>query len=132
MSERLPADLLSAGLDEVRVAKAALDRAVAGLENALEQALQQGFNALPAITAKPSDHRREHRPGRPRIIAADPVLQAFIVSRIDRMTFDEIAADVARHFPPERRVRKSAIHTWWQGYRKRANRIAGQPADHSG
>jgi len=102
------------------------------LETAVEQGVEDPLQRLPLPAVSVSDHRREHRPGRPRIISSDPVLRAFIVARIDRMTFDEIAADVARHFPPERRVRKSAIHTWWQGYRKGANRIAGQPADHSG
>jgi len=30
------------------------------------------------------------------------------------MTFVQIAEAVADHFPPARRVGKSAIHAWWQ------------------
>jgi hypothetical protein len=48
---------------------------------------------------------------------ADPELAAFIRARIDRMTFHQLAAAVAAHFPPVRRVGKSAIHSWWQRQR---------------
>lgn len=41
-------------------------------------------------------------------------LQAFIRARIDRLTFVEIADEVAAHFPLARRVRRSAIHAWWK------------------
>ncbi|MCA3441481.1 MAG: hypothetical protein IOC80_09230 [Rhodobacter sp.] len=102
------------------------------LQAAVEQGVEDSVQRLPLPAVPVSNHRREHRPGRPRIISSDPVLQAFIVARIDRMTFDQIAEDVARHFPPERRVRKSAIHSWWKGYRKSPKPIAGQHADHSG
>lgn len=45
-------------------------------------------------------------------LSTDLELQDFIVARIDRMTFVQIAAEVADHFPPERCVRKTAIHAW--------------------
>jgi hypothetical protein len=44
---------------------------------------------------------------------ADPELRAFILARIDHMSFPAIAADVAAQFPEPRRVRKTAIHDWW-------------------
>ncbi|MFV0408973.1 MAG: hypothetical protein ACK5LJ_04500 [Paracoccus sp. (in: a-proteobacteria)] len=50
----------------------------------------------------------------PPKIQSDPELQTFIAARIDRMTFTEIAAEVARQFPPARRVGKTAIHDWWK------------------
>lgn len=98
----------------------------------LEQGVEHGLYSLPAPSEPASDYRREHRPGRQRIISADPELRVFIVARIDRMTFDQIATDVARHFPSERRVRKSAIHAWWKANLKPPKPLAGRPADHPG
>lgn len=61
----------------------------------------------------PTEHRRKHRPGTVPRIDSDPELEAFIRARIDRLTFVEIAAQVAQTFPKARRVGKSAIHAWW-------------------
>ena len=108
------APLISAALAELKAAHAAQDRAITRLEMALQQAVQQGLQHLPASEALPTDHRREHRPGVQRKIDADPELLTFIRARIDRLTFEQIAAEVADHFPPERRVRRSAIHAWWK------------------
>lgn len=102
------------------------------LSTGVEDTVQAPIQPLPLPTVPASEHRREHRPGRPRIIPTDPALQAFVTARPDRMTFDAIAADVARHFPPERRVGKSAIHASYQSTRKTAKRNAGHPPDHSG
>jgi hypothetical protein len=102
------------------------------LETGVEQPPEGPLQPLPLPTVPISEHRREHRPGRPHIIPTDPALQAFITARLDRMTFAEIAADVARHFPPDRQVKKSSIHTWWQSTRKASNRNPGRPPDHSG
>ena len=41
------------------------------------------------------------------------------MARLDRMTFEEIADEIARHFPPERQIRKSAIHAWWKRQSRR-------------
>ena len=54
------------------------------------------------------------RPGRPPKIDNDPALLAFAAARI--------AEDVARHFPPERRAGKSAIHQWWRAGAHRHSR----------
>ncbi|SEN51789.1 hypothetical protein SAMN04488103_105265 [Gemmobacter aquatilis] len=107
-------DHLSQALAELRASHAAQGRAIAALETALEQAVQQGIYALPETAAPISAHRREHRPGPPPKIAGDPELQAFITARVDRLTFAEIAAEVAQNFPANRRVGKSAIHEWWR------------------
>ncbi len=105
---------LAEAMAELRASHAAQARAITALEAAIEASLQQGLNTLPKPSAPISEHRREHRPGPPPKIAGDPELQAFIVARIDRMTFDEIAAEVAQHFPPRRRVGKTAIWEWWR------------------
>lgn len=98
---------------------AALARAEIALHSALAEALQHPvqtpLEGLPDLT----DHRRAHRPGRPARIETDPELGAFIRARIDRMTFCEIAEEVAKAFPENRRVGKSAIHAWWQARNRR-------------
>lgn len=113
------AHLISASIAELKASHAAQARAIARLEEALQQAVKQGVEHLPASEALPSDHRREHRPGKPRKIDADPELQTFILARIDRLTYEEIQAEVEAHFPPARRVRRSAIHTWWHREKRR-------------
>lgn len=87
------------------------ERVERDLEEVAETVLQHPVQpTLPPAT----DHRREHRSGRPPKIDTDPELAAFIRARIDRLTFEEIAAQVAAHFPPARRVGKSTIHAWWK------------------
>lgn len=113
------ASLISASLAELRASHAAQERAITRLETALQQGVQQGLQHLPVSEALPSEHRREHRPGVQRRIDADPELRTFIRARIDRLTFVEIADEVAAHFPPARRVRRSAIHAWWKRETKR-------------
>lgn len=83
----------------------------AGHETPVEAPLQR--------PVQPSQHLREHRPGRPKKLAADPELRAFVEARFNQMTFEQIADEVAQHFPPERRVAKSAIHAWWHAHYKR-------------
>jgi hypothetical protein len=83
------------------------------LEATVKRAIKIGLNSLQPDAFPVTDHRRHHRPGRPAKIDTDPELQAFIAARIDRMTFVQIAADIAGHFPSERRAGKSAIHAWW-------------------
>jgi len=68
----------------------------------------------------PEEHRRAHRSRRPRRIDTDPDPRAFASDRIDRMTSAQVANAVAEHFPPDRRVGRSAIHAWWKLRRKPA------------
>jgi hypothetical protein len=92
---------------------------------ALQTAIQQHENtpskALPACDVPPSEHRRQHRAGRPARLDSDAELRVFVLARIERLTYAEIAADVARHFPKARHVGRSAIHHWWnkKGVRER-------------
>jgi hypothetical protein len=53
-------------------------------------------------------------------------LRAFITARIDRLTFYQLADAVAAHFPPERHLKKTAIHAWWK------RQQGGRKADRSG
>jgi hypothetical protein len=111
-------DHLAQARDLAAATRAAQDAAFAALETALEGAFQEGVKALPEPTAPPSPHRRAHRPGKIAKLDADPELRAFVLARIDRLTFVEIAAEVAAHFPPARHIGKSGIHEWWHRNRK--------------
>ncbi|MFO1140790.1 MAG: hypothetical protein U1E59_00095 [Amaricoccus sp.] len=96
---------------DIDLALAELEPILAGLtrlNGALErhrEALVQDRLALPPCDTPPFEHRR--RPGRLSKIGADPELQAFILPRLDRLTYHQIADAVAAHFPPEPRVRPS-------------------------
>nr|WP_281496084.1 hypothetical protein [Marivita sp. S6314] len=94
-------------LDRVTAAKAAVQQT---LKRGVKDVIKDPFTSTPPT----SMHRRTHRPGRPRKIDSDPELRAFIEARIDRMTFLELASEVASAFPPDRRVGKSAIYDWWK------------------
>lgn len=116
-SERLE---LRAAIAEIDAAKVMFEEALKPLSNALHRletvrgqmlALSISKQELPDV--KPSAHRRAHKMGRPAKIDQDPELHAFLLARVDRMTFIGMANDVAKHFPPERRVGKSSIHLWW-------------------
>ena len=86
--------------------------ALTGLSTALEGSVQTPVEA--------TSWRAAHRPGTPSRIEADPELRAFILARIDRMTFDAVVSEVAAHFPPERRVSPFALHRWWHRHGKTA------------
>jgi len=57
-----------------------------------------------------AEHRRHHRNGTLSKVHDDSELRAFILARLDAMTFKEIAVAVAATLPPDRRVSLSAIH----------------------
>ncbi|MFT4013034.1 MAG: hypothetical protein QM682_06460 [Paracoccus sp. (in: a-proteobacteria)] len=67
-----------------------------------------------------TEHRREHRAGRVPKIDTDPELPAFILARLDRLTYRQIAAAIAAHFPPERHVHPTTVHRWAQRHRASA------------
>ena len=102
-------------------AQAVQAEAIAALESAIERSLKEGLNGLSTILDPVSDHRRAHRPGRPGRIDTDSELRAFVLARIERMTFVDLAEDVAKHFPPERRVGKSALHKWFHKNRHKSH-----------
>lgn len=55
------------------------------------------------------------RGGRSRAfkIETDPELETFIRARINRLTYGQIAAEVAEAFPPHRQTSTSGIARWW-------------------
>lgn len=110
---RTSADI-EVALADIRTFKGVLTRLETTLEILREAALQDRLSQLPACDVPVTEHRRAHRMGRVPKIDSDPELQAFITTRLDRLTFEGIASDVAHHFPPGRRVGKSAIHAWWK------------------
>ncbi len=83
--------------------------AMEGLVNTLSTGVQ-----CPVKVDVEAEHRREHRMGRPAKIDTDSELQAFVTARLDTLTFDQIAKEVAANFTPARRASRSSIHRWWQ------------------
>ena len=65
-----------------------------------------------------AERRRNHRRGTLSKISLDPELRAFILARLDTLTFEEITRDVAETFPPARRVSRSSIARWWLANRQ--------------
>jgi hypothetical protein len=99
------------GLKALSVALDQLAKCAAAQQHAAIDALPDPSDSAHHL---PSTHRREHRFGRVPILDRDPVLRAFVLARLDGMTFEQIAEDVKAHFPEGQRVGKSAIHAWWQ------------------
>lgn len=81
---------------------------------ASDQSLSEGELASAPVT----EHRRLHRSGCPPKIDQDPALQTFILARLDRLTYQEIADEIAAAFPEDRRVSKSTVHAWHKRRRK--------------
>lgn len=111
--EARPRAAIERAMSASRAARACLDDLDTALGDALgtglEGAIERPFkDASPAL-----QHRREHRVGVPSRLATDPELRAFVETRFATHTFDQIALDVAAHFPPDRRVSRSSIHRWW-------------------
>lgn len=85
-----------------------LNRAAEALEGIIQEGLEGPFKGV--FNALPNGAVRNKPRGK---IEQDPELQAFIGARVMTLTFPEVAAQVAAHFPPERRVTTSTIHRWW-------------------
>lgn len=94
-------------------ASAAAQRATQALTGASTAFEAIRTAALPPCDVPITEHRAAHRFGRPARLDVDAELRAFVLSRIDRLTYAEIATEIARHFPPARHLRKSALQAWW-------------------
>lgn len=101
-------------LAEISVLRGTLDRLETSLDRLRGAQLEQSVSGLPVCNIPPTEHRRAHRPGRPAMIDTDPELQAFILARLDRLTYHQIATAVAEHFPPDRRISHASVHRWAQ------------------
>jgi hypothetical protein len=82
-------------------AKAANTRLLMTLEGAVKGPLKD--------TSIADQHRAEHRMGVPSRLDADAELQAFVLDRIERMTYKQVVAEVAKAFPPDRQASISAV-----------------------
>jgi len=90
-------------------------KALMAVQEDVEEPVEGGFEARVEEAARAAvDHRKNHRPGFPRRIDTDAELRAFILARIDHMSFPQLARAVADAFPPHRRVSKTAIHNWYR------------------
>ena len=114
MSKFDPLTSIDMALTEIRVMQAAFKRLETTLETVRERAVQGRTTILPPCDVPVTEHRREHRSGVPSIIDSNPALQAFILARIDRMTFKQVADEIAQHFPPGLHIHQSTIHRWFQ------------------
>lgn len=84
------------------------------LQRVIQWAVNQDVEGPVESPLPPIDpHRAAHRVGSPSHIDTDPGLTALIRARIDRLTFKDIAADIAAHVPPERRASLSGLHRWF-------------------
>lgn len=63
--------------------------------------------------------RNARRSGHPSRIDCDPELRAFILATLPGSTYTATVAAIAAAFPPERRIGKTALATWWQANRPR-------------
>jgi hypothetical protein len=97
-------------IDGLRAANA---RAIRTLEAAFNQLINGPLNA-PSTPAESTERRTEIRSR----IEADDELRTFILARIRTLTFDQVLAEVAAHFPPNRHPSRSALHRWWHRYGK--------------
>ena len=114
------AQLGAALVDLITIANAVLDN----LSTMVEDPVKPPFNAPQTREEAHAAHRRAHRRGNPAKIEADPELQAFILARIDKMTFAKIVSEVRATFPPERQCSLSGVGRWWQ--RRKAALASGQ------
>lgn len=113
----MPTDPLTAidvASAEIGVATAALN-ALAELRQAQQDSALSG---LPPCDVPVTEHCRAHRMGPVPKIVNDPEVQASILARIDRLTYDQIAADIAAYFPPARHVHRATVHRWVQRWRR--------------
>ena len=125
MSENISVKIRDA-YAQIKAGKVMFEEGLNALSNALETVgaceailLQHGMDTLPECNVPVTEHRKEHRMGRVPKIEADPELRAFLIARIDRLTYEQMAKDVKEHFPVQRRVGKSAIHAWFNNQRPR-------------
>ncbi len=115
------ADLAAVRL-RLRQQKALLQAAIEGNDRCTElvqmviaKTVGSTFEAPSKCDLPTSKHRAERRRGRVSKIDTDPQLRSFILDRMDKMTYAAMEREITAAFPADRRVKRSAIHTWWQG-----------------
>lgn len=97
-------------LAAIRVAKESLNR----VECYLEGRLAAPVDSDARLHLPGSNHLRDHRPGIPSRLDTDAELRAFVLDRIETLTYDQIVQAVAAAFPPERRTSRSSLSRWFR------------------
>lgn len=92
---------------------AALDDRLSAALNGASNPVKGGLTEAEKLAFPVTSQRAGHLPGKQAKLDTDHELRAFVEARLDRMTFTQIAAAVAEAFPPDRRIGRSAIHSWW-------------------
>jgi hypothetical protein len=100
-----PRALAQDALAELDAARVALTNLATALEGGLQCPVKGASNA--------ATWRAAHRPGRLSRIESDSDLRAFILARIQRLTFDQMIDEIRSNFPPERQASRSSLHRWW-------------------
>jgi hypothetical protein len=111
-----PAPLLAARRALV-AAIGALDGLLRLLETPTETLVQRPLKTPLTAHDPLAEHRRQHRAGSPAKLNTDPELRDFVNARLATLTFDQIIAEVAHTFPPDRRISRSSLHRWWKKHR---------------
>ena len=83
-------------------------------EEGVKHPVQPPLNTPKTRAQSQAAHRRAHRPGQPSKIESDPELEAFILARIDTLTYAQIVSEVRTTFPPDRHCSMSGLSRWWQ------------------
>jgi hypothetical protein len=99
-------------IDGLRAANA---RTIRTVEAAFNQSINGSLNA-PSNPVEGTERRTEIRSR----IESDEELRTFILARIRTLTFDQVLAEVAANFGPERHLSRSALHRWWHRYGKQS------------
>lgn len=105
---------IDAAIAEIETICSGLVRLSDNLKRLRAAAAQKGIADLPDCDLPVTEHRRLHRSGAVPKIERDPELQSFILARLDRMTYQQIADAIAEHFPKERHVHLATVHRWAQ------------------
>ncbi len=117
-----PLTAIDVALAEMGIASAALERLARALTELRQSQQESRLASLPACDVPVTQHRREHRAGRVPKIDAQPELAAFILARLDRLTYHQIAAEITAHFPPGSHVHPATVHRWAQRHRASATK----------
>ncbi len=86
----------------------------ATLSTAVETPVKPALNLPQTREEALAAHRRAHRSGYPPKIEGDPELEAFILARVDTLTFGQITDAIKADFPPAQHVGRSTVHRWWR------------------
>ena len=88
-------------------------RALAASLEAAVNTPSKGHKRAVEDTSPLAAWRAAHRVGTPSRITSDPEVEAFILARIETMTYAQVIAAVAKSFPKSRHISMSSLQRWW-------------------